>query len=126
MQGTAKVDPDKCVGCTACVHVCPQELPVIVPYKGAKLVPCASKDDPETRKKLCWVSCIGCGDCAANCPDGLIHLEDGRAVIQPERCEDCNICSYVCPNNVITGRTLPEYTYVQIRALAAQTGGAVR
>lgn len=126
VQGTAKVDPDKCVGCTACVHVCPQELPVIVPYKGAKLVPCASKDDPETRKKLCWVSCIGCGDCAANCPDGLIHLEDGRAVIQPERCEDCNICSYVCPNNVITGRTLPEYTYVQIRALAAQTGGAVR
>ena len=101
VQGTAKVDPDKCVGCTACVHVCPQELPVIVPYKGAKLVPCASKDDPETRKKLCWVSCIGCGDCAANCPDGLIHLEDGRAVIQPERCEDCNICSYVCPHAVI-------------------------
>ena len=35
VQGTAKVNPDKCVGCTACVHVCPQELPVIVPYKGA-------------------------------------------------------------------------------------------
>ena len=124
--GTAKVNPDKCVGCTACVHVCPQELPIIVPYKGAKLVPCASQDDPETRKKLCWVSCIGCGDCAANCPDELIHMENGRAVITPDRCEDCNICSYVCPNGVITAREMPEYTYVQVRAMAAQKGGAAK
>lgn len=124
--GTAKVNSDKCVGCTACVHVCPQELPIIVPYKGAKLVPCASKDDPETRKQLCWVGCIGCGDCAANCPDELIHLEDGRAVITPDRCEDCNICSYVCPNGVITAREMPEFTYVQVRAMAAQKGGAAK
>ena len=126
VNGTAKVDPDKCVGCTACVHVCPQELPVIVPYKGAKLVPCASQDDPEVRKQLCWVGCIGCGDCAANCPDGLIHMENGRAVIEPERCEDCNICSYVCPNGVISAREMPEFTYVQVRAMAAQKGGAAK
>ncbi len=126
VQGTAKVNPDKCVGCTACVHVCPQELPVIVPYKGAKMVPCASKDDPEVRKQLCWVGCIGCGDCVDNCPDGLIHLEDGRAVIEPDRCEDCNICSYVCPNGVITAREMPEFTYVQVRAMAAQKGGAAK
>ena len=126
VQGTAKVNPDKCVGCTACVHVCPQELPVIVPYKGAKMVPCASKDEPEVRKQLCWVGCIGCGDCVDNCPDGLIHLEDGRAVIEPDRCEDCNICSYVCPNGVITAREMPEFTYVQVRAMAAQKGGAAK
>ncbi|MGM9564695.1 4Fe-4S binding protein [Evtepia sp.] len=125
-QGTAKVDHLKCVGCTACVHVCPQELPVIVPYKGAKLVPCASKDDPETRKQLCWVGCAGCGDCVDNCPDELIHLEDGRAVITPDRCEDCNICSYVCPHNVITTREMPAFTYVQVRAMAAQKGGAAK
>ena len=126
VQGTAKVDPDKCVGCTACVHVCPQELPVIVPYKGAKMVPCASQDDPETRKTLCWVCCIGCGDCADNCPDGLIHLEHGRAVIDPAPCEDCNICSYVCPNGVIAARAMPEYVYLQTKALAAQKGGAAK
>ena len=109
-----------------CGRVCPQELPVIVPYKGAKLVPCASQDDPEVRKQLCWVGCIGCGDCAANCPDGLIHMENGRAVIEPERCEDCNICSYVCPNGVISAREMPEFTYVQVRAMAAQKGGAAK
>ena len=126
IQGSAKIDPDKCVGCGACVFTCPQQLPVFVPYKGAKMVPCASKDDPETRKQLCWVGCIGCGDCASNCPDGLIHLEDGRAVITPDSCEDCNICSYVCPNNVICGRDLPEFTYIQARAMAAQKGGAAK
>lgn len=126
VMGTAKVDHMKCVGCTACVHVCPQELPVIVPFKGAKMVPCASKDDPETRKKLCWVTCIGCGDCAANCPDGLIHAEHGRAVITPDNCEDCNICMYVCPNHVISAREMPEFTYIQARAMAAKKGGAVK
>lgn len=126
VDGTAKVDPDKCVGCQACVFTCPQHLPVIVPYKGAKMVPCASKDDPETRKKLCWVGCIGCGDCVDNCPDGLIHLEDGKAVIAPENCEDCNICTYVCPKNVIVTREMPEYTYVQVRAMAAMKGGAAK
>ncbi len=126
VEGTAKVDPDKCVGCGACVAVCPQGLPVITPYKGAKMVPCSSKDDPEVRKQLCWVSCIGCGDCAANCPDGLIHLEDGRAVITPDRCEDCNICTYVCPNHVIAGREMPEFTYIQVRAMAAQKGGVAK
>ena len=59
------------------------------------------------------LGCIGCGDCVDNCPDGLIHLEDGRAVIEPDRCEDCNICSYVCPNGVITAREMPEFTYVR-------------
>ena len=123
---SVKLERDKCVGCTACVHVCPQELPVIVPYKGAKMVPCASQDDPETRKTLCWVCCIGCGDCADNCPDGLIHLEHGRAVIDPAPCEDCNICSYVCPNGVIAARAMPEYVYLQTKALAAQKGGAAK
>ena len=126
VMGTAQVNPDLCVGCQACVQVCPQELPVLVPYKGAKLVPCASKDDPEVRKTLCHVGCIGCGDCADNCPDGLIHMENGRAVIVPDRCEDCHICSYVCPNGVITGRDLPEFTYIQVRAMAAQKGGVTK
>ena len=59
-------------------------------------------------------------------PGWLIHLEDGRAVIEPDRCEDCNICSYVCPNGVITAREMPEFTYVQVRAMAAQKGGAAK
>ncbi|MDD3164566.1 MAG: 4Fe-4S binding protein [Oscillospiraceae bacterium] len=123
VDGTAKVDPDKCVGCGDCVRACPMNLPVIVPYKGAKLVPCASSDAPEVRKMLCQVGCIGCGDCVSNCPDGLIHLENGRAVIKAESCEDCQICSYVCPNNIISGRVIPEYNYLQVRSMAAANKG---
>lgn len=59
-------------------------------------------------------------------PDGLIHLEHGRAVIDPAPCEDCNICSYVCPNGVIAARAMPEYVYLQTKALAAQKGGAAK
>ena len=51
---------------------------------------------------------------------------EGVAVITPDKCEDCNICSYVCPAGVISAREMPDFTYVQVRAMAAQKGGAAK
>ena len=38
----------------------------------------------------------------SNCPNGAIHMEDsprgGRSL---SLCENCNVCQYVCPRNVI-------------------------
>ncbi len=121
IDGAAKVDPDKCVGCGDCVRTCPKELPVIVPYKGAKLVPCASQDPIKRRQAFCADGCNGCGDCVDNCPNGLIHLENGKAVIDSGNCENCRVCTYVCPKGLIAVQDVPEYNYLQIKAL--QKGG---
>ena len=89
----AVVEDEKCVGCGDCMRACPFELPVIVDYKGSKLIPCASQDNLIIRQNVCGRGCIGCGDCADNCPNGLIRIIDGRAVIDSKGCENCSVCT---------------------------------
>lgn len=59
------IDPQKCVGCGACTHACPEGS--IIGMIGGK----AALIDP--------ASCIGHGACRAACPAGAIELVFGTA-----------------------------------------------
>ena len=122
VNGTAYVDPDKCVGCKDCTYACPKNLIVMMPYKGIKLVPCASTDDYEDKAKVCDSGCIACEYCVTNCPNGAIYMVDAHAVIDPEICENCQVCVYMCPRNVIKEQVVPEYNYIQRDALSIREG----
>ncbi len=113
VNGTAKVDPEKCVGCLDCVHTCPNNLILEVPYKGAKVVACSSRAPGDIKATFCDVGCIGCGDCAANCPNGAVAVYDNRAIVDISICENCGVCSYMCSRYVLTEQFVPEYTYAQ-------------
>jgi ferredoxin len=41
--------------------------------------------------------CIGCEACIESCPANAILMDDGKAVIQNERCKNCRKCVGVCP-----------------------------
>lgn len=122
VDGTAVVDPDKCVACKDCTYACPKGLITIVPYKGAKMVPCSSTADYEDKAAVCDSACIACGDCKANCPNGAIYAEGAHAVVDPEICENCNVCQYVCSREIIKERVVPEYNYLQREALKIREG----
>lgn len=55
----AKVDPDKCTGCEACVEACPVDA---IAMKEGKAV--VSEDD-----------CVDCGACVGECPVEAIAME---------------------------------------------------
>ena len=122
VYGTAVVDPDKCVGCKDCINACPKDLITIMPYHGTKMVPCSSTDDYEDKAEVCDSGCIACEDCVNNCPNLAIYMENKHAVVDPEICEDCEVCQYMCTRFVIHQQEVPESNYLQREALGLVEG----
>ena len=56
---------------------------------------------PNRGDKVCKYACIGCGDCVKVCSFSAIHIVDGVAVVDEEKCTHCQKCINVCPKNLI-------------------------
>ncbi|UCD27566.1 MAG: CoB--CoM heterodisulfide reductase iron-sulfur subunit A family protein, partial [Planctomycetota bacterium] len=55
----AWVDPDKCISCMTCVHVCPYMAPQI---------------NRDNKAEVQSAVCMGCGSCTAECPARAVTL----------------------------------------------------
>ena len=70
-------------------------------FKGCPLK-CEWCHNPETQKfekemQVDREKCTGCGACAAVCPNGAIHMEEGRPILDAEVCVFCGKCTRFCP-----------------------------
>ena len=104
VNGVAKVDRDKCVGCMACADACPKkiiELRKKWPKGRAVYVGCVSKDKGAVVMKACKAGCIGCGKCVKVCAFDAITVENNLAYIDPQKCKLCRKCVNECPTGAI-------------------------
>jgi len=70
----------------------------------------------------CEKSCLGFGDCVDVCEYDAIHIEDGIAVIDRDKCIGCGACSKACPNALI--EIVPDKTRVVVGCSSVDTGKA--
>ena len=63
---------------------------------------CASAaTTPQKGEKYCEQGCIGFGDCVAACQFDAIHIVDGIAKVDREKCRSCGMCAAACPQKLI-------------------------
>ena len=101
VNGVAKVNEDRCVGCLACAAVCPRNLIVPVEPNRNVVIACASLAKGAVTTRGCTVGCIGCGLCKKICPKDAITIEKNLAVIDYSKCDNCGLCATVCPKKLI-------------------------
>lgn len=56
---------------------------------------------PSGGPKSCDHGCLGFGTCAQVCPFDAIHVVNGIAVVDKEKCKACGKCMSVCPKKLI-------------------------
>ena len=70
--------------------------------------------------KQCQYGCMGYGSCVAACPFDAIHVENGVAVVDKEKCKACGKCVEVCPKHLISLR--PYSNTVQVACSSTDKG----
>ena len=118
VNGVAKVNEDRCVGCMACAAACPRNLIMPVEPNRNVVIACASLAKGAVTTRGCTVGCIGCGLCKKICPRDAITIEKNLAVIDYTKCDNCGLCATVCPKKLIKDsnvENLPDHGVVQAR-----------
>ena len=118
VNGVARVNEDRCVGCMACANVCPRNLITAVEPHRNVVIACNSMAKGAVTTRGCTVGCIGCGLCKKICPEGAITVTNNLAVIDYSKCTNCGLCATVCPKKLIKDsnvENLPDKGVVQAR-----------
>lgn len=56
---------------------------------------------PNAGEKSCKNACLGYGSCVKACTFDAIHIVDGVAVVDKEKCKACSACIKACPMKII-------------------------
>lgn len=100
-DGLARILPDKCTGCKACVPACPKNIIKMVPDSRAVHVVCSSLDKGPVVRKVCSVGCIGCKRCTKEVADNEIFMNDTLAVVDYGKKLQTDTPAKVCPTKTI-------------------------
>ena len=78
---------------------------------------------PGAGDKACEFGCLGGGSCVAVCDFDAIHVVDGIAVVDKEKCVSCGKCVKACPKHLI--EIVPYKSKYHVRCLSQDKGKAV-
>lgn len=56
----------------------------------------------QPRPTFDYKKCIGCGDCARNCPAKTIEMKNHKPYVHTEKCIRCYCCQELCPKEAVS------------------------
>lgn len=86
------------VACVMCQGSC-EKAKDKYSYNG--FVDCRLISDFQKGSKSCAYGCVGGGTCVGVCDFDAIHIVDGIAVVDKEKCVACKKCIEICPKMII-------------------------
>ncbi len=101
-DGLVVIDENRCTACGMCAQTCPRGVISLLPKEQSVIVRCRNSDLGRMARDACVKACIGCRRCEKQCAYGAIHVENGYARIDQEKCTRCGECAKVCPSGCIT------------------------
>lgn len=72
----------------------------------------------------CTYGCMGYGSCVNVCDYDSIHIQNGIAVVDEEKCVACKKCIDICPQNLID--LIPYRAKVRVRCVSQDKGKDVK
>lgn len=102
VDGLCRINPALCRGCGKCVKACPKGIIGLFDGSTRGIVRCASHDKGAVVRKACTAGCIGCMKCTKVCTHDAIKVENNLAVIDPQKCVGCGDCAANCPVGCIS------------------------
>ncbi len=100
IMGTEAGESVRKVAFVACHGTC-DDITIDYDYYGVKDCRMLSFV-PNGGPKSCNQGCLGYGSCVSVCQFGAIHVENGVAVVDRDKCKACGKCVEVCPKHLIS------------------------
>ncbi len=76
--------------------------------------------------QACKFGCLGFGDCTSACKFDALHIVDGLAVVDYEKCTGCTACVKACPRNLIEMVPFCSENMMTVACSSKETGKVTR
>jgi len=76
--------------------------------------------------QACKFGCLGFGDCVSACRFDALHIVDGLATVDYEKCTGCGACSKACARNLIEMVPFPQGNMLTVACSSKETGKRTR
>jgi len=76
--------------------------------------------------QACKFGCLGFSDCSDACKFDALHIIDGLATVDYEKCTGCTACSKACPRNLIEMVPFSQENMMTVACSSKETGKSTR